>query len=283
MSRFCTDRCHCDSDLAVRQIGQKKQSLRDLLQERLLRHLIPRNDRVKYFLALFYLLFLFAGSQINGQSTRELVNDGVELYNEQKFADAEVNFKKGTETNPQNFEAKFNLGDAYYKQQRYDEAMKSFQSAFVDAKNDSEKAKLYYNIGNSLLKSQKIKESVGAYKESLKLNPTDEQAKYNLSYALNMLKNPNQDQQQNQNQDQNKDQQDQNKEQQEQNQQNQDQQQQDQQQQNQQQQQSQVQKEQELTKQEAEKILNALKENEKDLQKQLRKIKGQKVKTEKDW
>ncbi len=99
--------------------------------------------------------------------------------------------------------------------------MKSFQSAFVDAKNDSEKAKLYYNIGNSLLKSQKIKESVGAYKESLKLNPTDEQAKYNLSYALNMLKNPNQDQQQNQNQDQNKDQQDQNKDQQDQNQQNQ--------------------------------------------------------------
>ncbi len=77
--------------------------------------------------------------------------------------------------------------------------MKSFQSAFVDAKNDSEKAKLYYNIGNSLLKSQKIKESVGAYKESLKLNPNDQQAKYNLSYALNMLKNPNQDQQQNQN------------------------------------------------------------------------------------
>ncbi|MDH3269611.1 MAG: tetratricopeptide repeat protein [Ignavibacteria bacterium] len=214
------------------------------------------------------------------QSTRELVNEGVDLYNEQRFADAEVNFKKGAEKSPQNFESKFNLGDAYYKQQRYDEAMKSYQSAFVDAKDELEKAKLYYNIGNSLLKSQKIKESIGAYKESLKLNPNDQQAKYNLSYALNMLKNPNQDQQQNQNQDQNKDQQDQNKDQQDQNQ---NQEQQDQKKQDQQQQQSQEQKEQELTKKEAEKILNALKENEKDLQKQLRKIKGQKVKTEKDW
>ena len=269
---------HCDSD----EVGRSNLSR---LTCGLLRHFVSRNNNKS--LILFIAMFIIAifQMQANAQSTRDLVNDGVELYNEQKFADAEVNFKKGTETNPQNFEAKFNLGDAYYKQERYDEAMKSFQSAFVDAKNELEKSKLYYNIGNSLLKSQKIKESIGAYKEALKLNPNDEQAKYNLSYALNMLKNPNQDQQQNKNQDQNKDQQDQNNDQQDQNQQNQDQQQQqqDQQQQDQQQQQSQEQKEQELTKQEAEKILNALKENEKDLQKQLRKIKGQKVKTEKDW
>lgn len=265
---------HCDSD----EVGRSNLSR---LTCGLLRHFVSRNNNKS--LILFIAMFIIAifQMQANAQSTRDLVNDGVELYNDQKFADAEVNFKKGTETNPQNFEAKFNLGDAYYKQQRYDEAMKSFQSAFVDAKNELEKSKLYYNIGNSLLKSQKIKESIGAYKEALKLNPNDEQAKYNLSYALNMLKNPDQDQQQNQNQDQNKDQQDQNEDQQDQNQQNQDQQKQDEQ--NQNQQQSQEQKEQELTKQEAEKILNALKENEKDLQKQLRKIKGQRVKTEKDW
>ncbi|MBE0572354.1 MAG: tetratricopeptide repeat protein [Ignavibacteriaceae bacterium] len=224
---------------------------------------------------------------MSAQSTRGLVNDGVDLYKEQKFADAEVNFKKGVEINPESFEAKFNLGDAYYKQERYDEAIKSFQSAFVNARSDEERSKLYHNVGNSLLKAQKIKESIGAYKEALKLNPNDQETKYNLSYALNMLNNPDQNQQQD---DQNKDQnQDQNKDQQDQKQQNQDQQNQDQQQQNQdqqqqnQQQKSQEQKEQELTKQEAEKILEALKNNEKDLQKQLRKIKGQRVKTEKDW
>jgi len=230
--------------------------------------------RVRYFIVM---LIIITSASLFAQSTRGLVNDGVDLYKEQKFADAEVNFKKGTEKNPESFEAKFNLGDAYYKQQRYDEAIKTFQSSFVNAKNDEEKAKIFHNIGNSFLKSQKIKESIGAYKEALKLNPNDQETKYNLSYALNMLKNPGQNQQQDdqnkdQNQDQNKDQQKQDQQQQ-----NQDQQQQD------QQQQSQEQKEQELTKQEAEKILEALKNNEKDLQKQLRKIKGQKIKTEKDW
>lgn len=229
-----------------------------------------------------FLLTMICGSYNFAQSTRSLVNEGVELYNEQKYTDAEVNFKKGAEESPNNFEAKFNLGDAYYKQQRYDEAMKAYQSAFVDTKSDLEKSDIYYNIGNSLLKSQKLKESIAAYKEALKLNPNDEQAKYNLSYALNQLNNQDQNQDQNQQQ-QNDENKDENKDQQQQDQQNKDQQNQDQRNQDQQQQQSQEQKEQELTKQEAEKILNALKENEKDLQKKLRKIKGQPIKTEKDW
>jgi len=243
---------------------------------------IREGFRVSYFIVQ---LIIITSASSFAQSTRGLINEGVDLYKEKKFADAEVNFKKGVEKSSDSFEAKFNLGDAYYKQQRYDEAIKSFQSAFVNARSDEEKAKIYHNIGNSLLKAQKIKESIGAYKEALKLNPNDQETKYNLSYALNQLNNPDQNQQQkDQNKDQNKDQQDQdqqNQDQQQQDQQKQDQQKQDQQ--KQEQQQSQQQKEQELTKKEAERILDALKENEKDLQKQLRKIRGQKVKTEKDW
>jgi tetratricopeptide (TPR) repeat protein len=221
---------------------------------------------------------LILSTVLVAQSTRGLVNEGVDKYNEQKFSDAEVNFKKGTELDPQNFESHFNLGDAYYKQQRYDEALKSFQSALTNAKTDEQKAKIYHNVGNSLLKSQKLKESIGAYKEALKLNPNDQETKYNLSYALNMLNNQDQNQQQDKQNEENKDE---NEDQQNQNQQNQ-QQQQDQDQQDQQDQQQQ-QREQEITKQEAERILEALKENEKDLQKELRKIRGQRVKTEKDW
>ena len=233
-----------------------------------------------YILLPLYLSIILFGSQTFAQSTRGLVNEGVELYNEKKFSDAEVNFKKGTELDPNNFESHFNLGDAYYKQERYDEALKLFQSALSKAKTDEQKAKIYHNVGNSLLKSQKIKESISAYKEALKLNPEDQETKYNLSYALNMLNNQNQNQQQQndkneKNENENKDQQNQNQQQN---------QQKDQQQNNQQQQpQNRQKQEQEITKQEAERILEALKENEKDLQKQLRKIRGQRVKTEKDW
>jgi tetratricopeptide (TPR) repeat protein len=233
------------------------------------------------------ILFAIGSRESFSQSLRGLVNEGVENYNEGNFSDAEVNFKKGVEKSPESFEAKFNLGDAYFKQERFDEAIKSYNSAMVFAKDDLDTARVHYNIGNSLLKAQKINESIEEYKKSLKLNPGDQEAKYNLSYALELLKNKDDQQQQkndkdqnkDKNQDQNKDQnQDQDKKDQQKDQQNkQDQQKQDQQDKKQQQQQ------QKISKEEAERILEALKDNEKDLQKELRKIKGKRVKTDKDW
>ena len=223
---------------------------------------------------IFLILILFTSS-VNAQSTRGLINDGVDHYLNQNYVDAEVNFKKGVEQSPESFEAKFNLGDAFFKQKKYDEAIKSFQGSLASANSDMDKANVYYNIGNSLLKSNQLDQSIAAYKESLKLNPDDMEVKYNLSYALQQKKNPQQDKQQNQD-DEKKD--DQEKD--EQNQQNQDQQQE---QKDQQQNQQPQQQEQKISKEEAKRILEALKDNEKDLQKELRKIQGQKVKTEKDW
>jgi tetratricopeptide (TPR) repeat protein len=238
------------------------------------------------------VLILLFTYNLFSQSLRGVVNEGVENYNDNKYSDAEVNFKKGVEKSPENFEAKFNLGDALFKQERYDDAITSFQSSMQMAKNDEEKAKVHYNIGNSLLKSQKIKESIEEYKQSLKLNPDDQEAKYNLSYALEMLKNQNEkEKQQNKDQDQNKNKDDnqdkkENKDQQKQDQQK-DQQQQDQKKQDQQSEQDNTKQKQQppqkISKEEAERILGALKDNEKDLQKQLRKIKGKRVKTDKDW
>ncbi len=245
------------------------------------------------FISVLFMLILFAVGlpESFSQSLRGLVNDGVENYNEGNFSDAEVNFKKGVEKSPESFEAKFNLGDAFFKQERYDEAIKSYNSALAFAKDDLEKARVHYNIGNSLLKAQKIEESIEEYKKSLKLNPNDQEAKYNLSYALELLKNKddqqqqkndkdqNKDKNQDQNKDQNQDKDPDNKDEQKDQQNKQDQQKQDQQDKKQQQQQQQ----QKISKEEAERILEALKDNEKDLQKELRKIKGKRVKTDKDW
>lgn len=227
------------------------------------------------------------------QPSRNIINEGVEKYEEGNFSEAEVQFKKGVNEAPTNYISNFNLGDAFYKQEKYEEAIKSFQTALGDAETDLQKSKVHYNVGNSLLKSQKIKESIEAYKNALKFNPNDEDAKYNLSYALNLLKN--QEQQQNQqNQDQN---QDQDNDQQKDQQQNQNQEQDEQKNQDQQQQQNpeqkneeskqdnmrQPQQENKISKEEAERILDALKNNEKELQKKLRQKSGKVRKTDKDW
>jgi len=221
---------------------------------------------------LFFLLVLLLYYPIDAQSKRSLVNEGVEHYKSGKFADAEVNFKKSLEKDPNMFQGHFNLGDAYYKQGRYDEALQEYKNSISFTEDKNHQSKVYHNIGNSLLKSQKYQESIGAYKNALKLNPDDLETKYNLSYALDMMKqNLNQQQKQDQYQDKN----DQNKDQQQnqQNNQNKDQQQ------NQQQQQQKNQ----ISKEEAQRILEALKNNEKEIQKKLRKVKGKPVVVEKDW
>jgi tetratricopeptide (TPR) repeat protein len=220
------------------------------------------------------------------QSLRSLVNKGVDQYKEGKPSDAEVNFKKGLEKAPQNYIANFNLGDAYFKQKKFNEAIKSYQRALAESKTNGQKAQVYHNIGNSLLKDKKIDQSIAAYTQALKLNPDDQGTKYNLSYALsqkndqkknknknknNKDKNKNKNNKDQQNKDQNKkDQNKQNKnDQNKQNQQN-------------KKQQQQPQKNQ-ISKADAERILNALKNNEQGLQKKLRKKTGKVVKTAKDW
>lgn len=225
-----------------------------------------------------------------GQSFRSLNNDGVDQFQEKKYTDAEINFRKGIEKSPDKYKGHFNLGDNYYKQGKYDEAIKSYKNAFGKASDNEERASALHNIGNSLLKKGEFEESINSYKNSLKLNPKDKDTKYNLSYALNMLKNQqNKDKNKNKNdkqkdqdkkdkndnkQDQNKDKQDQK------NQQNKD----DQKKNDQKQQQDQQkQPEPKVKKEEAERILEALKNNEQDLQKKLRKKVAVKVKTDKDW
>lgn len=244
--------------------------------------------KFKYIVTISFFVLLPAQAVLS-QSIRSLNNSGVDLYKKDQFADAEVKFKKGLEKTKENFELNFNLGDSYYKQERYDEAVNAFQNSLAYTEDDLLKSKAFYNIGNSLLKSQKIKESIEAYKNSLKLNPNDKEAKYNLSYALSLLKQQ-QDQQQNQNQrDKNQDNQNQNDK----NKNNQPNQNNDEQKDKEQEQQNKDQSSQQdnmkqldkdnISKEEAERILEALKNNEKDLQKKLRKKIGVPVLTDKDW
>ncbi|MBK7104350.1 MAG: tetratricopeptide repeat protein [Ignavibacteriae bacterium] len=239
--------------------------------------------KIKHFFILGISLSI---STIFAQSTRGLVNDGVDAYEENKFADAETNFKKGIESNVESFESRFNLGDAIYKQGRFEESIEEFKNSFALAKTDEDKAKIFHNIGNSLLKAKKLKESIGAYRESLKLNPNDLETKYNLSYAIKQMQNQknnqqnqndqNQDQQ-NKDQQQNQDQQDQNKDQQDQKKNE------DQKKEEQQNQQQKPEPKDEISKDEAQRILDALKNNEAELQKKMREQKVKKSNVEKDW
>lgn len=240
---------------------------------------------------LLLLLFLFIIDNSYAQNDRKLIREGNELYKQNKYSEAEIKYRKSLEENDKNSKAGYNLGASLYRQGNFEKAAEEFNS-FIGKDNDKKKvAKAFHNLGNSLLQEKKYAESIEAYKQALKNNPSDKDTKYNLSYALQMMKQEQQQQQKNKdnkqdgNQDkkdqQNQDKQDQNKDN------NKDQQNQEQQQeqkkQGQQQEQAAQPKEQKLSKEDAERILQALQNEEQDLQKKLKRLKPSGVKTEKNW
>jgi len=215
------------------------------------------------------VLFLALPVLMQGQDRRQL-RQGNKLYQYEKFTDAEIRYRQSLEENPQNIKGMFNLGNALYRQGRFDEAAELFGGLSQFAPGEREKAFAYHNLGNTFLQSQKYAESVEAYKNALRINPDDDQTRYNLAYAMRMLEEqPPQDQEgdgedakdQEKDQEKNKDQQ-----------------------QDQQQQQQQPRPDQ-LSPQDAERILDALNQKEQNVQEDMKRDQIQRapVRHEREW
>ena len=233
------------------------------------------------FLILLMPLMLFS------QSADKKVKEGNKQYEDKRFNDAEISYRKSLEIDPKSYRGKYNLGDAQYKQKKYEESAQHFLDITGRNLDKETTAKAYHNLGNSLLQENKFQESMEAYKAALRNNPGDLDTKYNLEYARRRFIQQQQQQQQNKggqnNQQQQQQQQQQNKDDKNKDKQNQQQQQQQQDQQKQQQQQQQQQKQPKISKEDANRILQALNDEEKDVQKKLQQQRPQKSKLEKNW
>lgn len=143
---------------------------------------------MKHLISL--LLMIQATIPLVAQEENALVREGNKLYEAKKFTDAEIAYRKGLQKNPKSFEAAYNLGNALFRQEKYAEAMEQYQKITPQSKEAKDRlAAAFHNAGNSLLLQQKVAESIDAYKQSLKLNPNDNETRYNLAYAQHLLKN----------------------------------------------------------------------------------------------
>lgn len=233
---------------------------------------------------------------------QDYIRSGNKFYADSLFEKAEVEYRKALEINSASTDALYNLGNALFNQvaQTPAKAGESLDQYKTAAKLETDKARLaqiYHNMGVLLYLGEQYGESVAAYKESMRNNPHDDETRYNLAKAMYMNKQQEQqeqEQEQEEQQEQQQEQEQQKQEEQQQEQQQQEQQNQEQQQQQQQEQQNQQQQEQEaqqqqseeqISKENAEQILNALMQDEKDIQeKQKKMMQQQQGKTlEKDW
>jgi tetratricopeptide (TPR) repeat protein len=237
-------------------------------------------------LAFFITPFAFA------QKERKFVREGNGYYADGlkdttkldtiTFGKAEVAYRRALEIKPDDFHWQFNLANSIYKQNKPDQSAGEFEKLAEKATVPEEKAMVYHNLGNSLLAQKKFDPSIDAYKKALRITPTDPATKYNLAYAMKMKEEDqkqkqkdkdkqdkdNKDQNKDENKDQNQDNKDQNKDQQKQD------------------QKQQPQPQNKISKQNAEQMLQALENDEKQTQEKVKKaqaLQAKKTKVEKNW
>lgn len=247
---------------------------------------------------IIILYIVLQGVVVFGQKEKKYIHKGNELYKQGRYAEAEASYRTSVEKAKESVAGNFNLGDALYKQKKFDNAAQKFTDIAASSDNKTVKAQAYHNLGNSLLEAKKLEESIAAYKKSLLNNPKDDQTRYNLAYAQEKLKQQQQQNKDNKNKDKNNKDQDKNQKNKDQNKDQQDKDKKDQQDkdkkdqkdknkpdQDKQDQQGQKPQPNQLSKEDAERMLEALKNEEKNTQDKLKnkKAKGVKGRIVKDW
>ena len=167
---------------------------------------------------LTLLAVLLCSLSVFAQTDRREVRAGNRAFKKGEFPKAEIDYKKALLKDSTSVAAQYNLANALYKNENYTEAEKYSKAALDSLSRSPRAADAHYNAGDIYLQQRRWSEAIEAFKQSLRLNPDDMDAKSNLAYAQKMLEKEQQDQQnQNQdgggdnNQDQNQDNQDQNK------------------------------------------------------------------------
>lgn len=153
---------------------------------------------------LISLLTTFFWCHLHAQSEQQLLQNGSRAYEAEDYVFAIQQFKESLALNPNTFKNYYNLGNAFYKQKEYASAAINYQKALELSSTNSDKAAIEYNWGNALLvdSRQKLEEqsnkedkaalvqnltkAIDHYKQALRFQPQDFEAKINLAMAFKL-------------------------------------------------------------------------------------------------
>ena len=166
--------------------------------------LFKRNSRLILVAVISLTACLSPFTSANAQTDRQYVRQGNKQYRAGDFANAEVSYRKAVEKNPRNPQAAYNLGNALMAQKKDSAAIEQFQNAAKLETNPMRKYRAFHNMGVICQGHKMYGEAIEAYKNALRLNPEDNETRYNLVLCKHQKNKQDQNQQQNQQQKQDK-------------------------------------------------------------------------------
>lgn len=165
---------------------------------------------IKYFVVA--LLTLFVCGEVSAQQMKErgLVRKGNRQFKREQFEKSVDSYQRALQHDSTSFEAKYDLASALYRTERYEKAEKTLLGIVNDTtRTELERGEVAYNLGNTQFAQQKYKEALSSYRQAMRCNPNDEDAKFNYAFTKRLIQQQEQQQQQ-QSQDQNQDNKEQN-------------------------------------------------------------------------
>ncbi len=159
--------------------------------------------------ALIVFISLFSVFSLSAQkAVRKNIKQGNRSYKEQKYEQAADRYEEALKINPSALEPNYNLGNTFYKQNRWDESIEQQNHYLQLEKENPEKvSSSWHNIGNAFLHKKDLEKTMEAYKMALRINPNDDETRYNLAVVQKMINDQDEEQDQ-QDQKQDKDQKD---------------------------------------------------------------------------
>ena len=163
------------------------------------------NSHCKSFLkrAGLYMIVVCSAIQMSSQTkvSKALEQDAIQAalhlsqgalaIENNEFITAEVAYRKAIAIEENKATGSYNLGNAYYKNSKNEEALSRFVNAAKVATTKPQAHQAFHNLGNALMNQKEYSRAVEAYKNALRNNPSDDQSRYNLALAKDLLeKNP---------------------------------------------------------------------------------------------
>ena len=145
------------------------------------------------------------------QDAVALIDKANSDYQAKSYTTSEENYRLAVAKADTILAGKYDLANAIYKQKRINEAGELYLNAITMAKTKMQKAQVYHNLGNSYFQKGKLEEAIEAYKNALRNNPKDEETRYNLALAKELLKKKNKNKKNDKKNDKNKDKKDKDK------------------------------------------------------------------------
>jgi tetratricopeptide (TPR) repeat protein len=146
-------------------------------------------DCVKSGIRFIGIVLLLPGwLSVCGQGVDATVRKGNRYYRKADLDKSQEQYKKALRQTPTDPAANYNLGNTQFRKNDFEQAEASYNTTINNSNDKTVREKGYYNRGVAQVKQQKLQESIDSWKNALKIDAADSDARDNLEKALHELK-----------------------------------------------------------------------------------------------